>query len=50
MGSVSSHCPESSKLVIQASTTSAGLDCVNAGFHVLSSAESVSLTMKAALI
>lgn len=32
MGSVSSHCPESSKLVIQASTTGAELNGVNTGF------------------
>ena len=34
MGSVSSHCPESSKLVVLASTTSAELNGVNAGFYV----------------
>ena len=32
MGSVSSHCPEGSKLVIQASTTGAELNGVNTGF------------------
>lgn len=32
MGSVSSHCPEISKLVIQASTTGAELNGVNTGF------------------
>lgn len=34
MGSVSSHCPESSKLVVLASTTSAELNGVNASFYV----------------
>lgn len=34
MGSVSSHCPESSKLVVLASTTSAELNGVKAGFCV----------------
>jgi len=34
MGSFSSHCPESSKLVVLASTTSAELNGVNEGFYV----------------
>lgn len=34
MGPVSSHCPESSKLVVLASTTCAELNGVNAGFYV----------------